>query len=420
MTFRAPGVLRALLALVVLVAISQAAWASIAPNALERRVSAIPAQQLLVQPAAMLADPDRQLAAERLMRWKVPGWFVMIVLQIAALWYFWRSGAAAALRDRLRRGFASEFWVRWVFGVVLGAIAELAALVPTFYLYRVERVMGLSTQLSRDWALDWLVGFVVTVLAAGFVAAVVLFLADRTHQWYVYAILGVVVASMLSAYVNPILIAPIFNRFSPLSASYERDLEALAQRAGMPGIPVVVDDRSQRTLSERAFVIGLGASQRIVLSDTLISASTPPEVAFYEARELGNAAWNETLRRALLLAIIAICGAAMAVVIADRVGFRRDDDPVSRLALVGALMGCIYLLAVPVYSSFARAIAAHDDAYALALTNDRAAAVRAMVRRADERLESVCPNLIATLYFQRTPSIADRVAAFNGVAESCP
>ena len=109
-----------------------------------------------------------------------------------------------------------------------------------------------------------------------------------------------------------------------------------------------------------------------------------------------------------------ILAVALGVFVADRIGFRRDDDPVSRLALVGAIFGGVFFLAVPAYNVGLRAMEAQADVYAATLTHDPSAGVRALVRTADENLQGVAPGPIDTLFFERTPALAQRIAALNG------
>ncbi|HEY5257180.1 MAG TPA: M48 family metalloprotease [Candidatus Baltobacteraceae bacterium] len=388
------------------------------PNALDARASALATQQLLSAPAATLVDPDRQIAAARYVRWRIPGFLLTFLVPIGLLTYFWRSGLAAALRDRMRARLA-EFGVRFCMGAIVAAIAWIAALLPQFYLYRIERIMGISPQIWPSWALDWLGTFAVAVVATGVVAAVVLWLADRTHQWYLYTMLAVVVGEVLYAYVAPASVAPRYHDFRAPRAAIAARLQALETKAAVSGVPIVVADRSRQSPTDDAFVVGAGPSQRIVLTDSLVRAGTPGEIAFLTARAIEHVVDEDQVRRALVAALLVIIGMALAVTLADRVGFRRDDDPVSRLALVGALLGCTYLVALPVYQSYLRSGEGRVDMAAVALTGDRASAVRAMIRRADERLEPLCPNTLTMLYFQRTPPIAVRVAAFNGTPANC-
>lgn len=409
------GAACAVFILVIVCASVRPAYAALArPNATDKHVSAIPQATLLAEPARLLADPQRQAAAARLVRWKAPGWIVMVLAQILALAYFWRSGGAAAWRDRLRRGIRSEFVVRFLFGASLAGMARLAALVPDFYLYRVDRVMELSGELSRAWAIDWFVGLIGAMLLAGIVAAVVLWVADRTHQWYIYTLFGFVAVTLAIAWSGPALIEPASNHYAALTTTNRPQVVALVASASVGAVPIVVEDRSRRAQTQSARYDGLWSSRRIVLTDTVVAGSTPPELNWYVALELAHIADGDLWRRALLQALILILGAALGVFVADRIGFRRDDDPVSRLALVGAIFGGVFFLAVPAYNVGLRAMEARADLSAARMTHDPSAAIRALVRTADENLEGVSPGPFATLFFQRTPSIAERIAALNG------
>ncbi|MEO6913444.1 MAG: M48 family metalloprotease [Candidatus Baltobacteraceae bacterium] len=392
------------------------------PNGLDHRITALTNAELLNRPATVLVDPTRQLAAERLSRFKEPVWFFLMLCIIGALAYFWLSGAAAALRDRLRRSIDGEFLVRFCFGALLGLVADLASLPGQFVQYRLLRVEGLSVELSRPWAIDWLVTLVLVMLAVGLIAAIVLWLADRTHQWYLYVLIGIFAVSFGLALVNPFSIGPLYNRTVGLPASQPLAvrLRSLETRAGYPSLPILAIDGSQRSEDGGAFVAGFGPSDRIVLEDSLLAGATDAEIVFATAHELGHVADHDPLHLAIFDAVIFILMAALAVLLADRIRFRRDDDAVSRLALVGALIGCMYVLAIPFVHAYTRHLEAGADAYALRLTHDPAAGVREMVRFADQGMRVVCPDVVSSWYFDTHPSIARRIAAVNHVPDACP
>src|SRR5579871_5945220 len=121
------------------------------PSALDLRIDALSTHVVLTQPATRLVDPARQAAATRRTHWTAFGFLLTQVFQAAALFYLWSSGGAASLRDWLRRRFRSEWSVRFLFGAALGLIARCAALLPAFYLYRVDRTLELTFELTRWW-----------------------------------------------------------------------------------------------------------------------------------------------------------------------------------------------------------------------------------------------------------------------------
>ena len=393
------------------------AWAADSrPNGLDRRVDAISSAQLETMPAARLVDSDRQAAAERLARWMVPGWLASIVFQIVALAYFWQSGAAAKLRDRLRRNAMSEMSVRFLFGASLALIARLAALVPGFYLFRVGRVMGLSDLLLRTWSLNWLFNTLVAMAIAGVVASVVLWLVDRTHQWYLFTMAAIVAGSFAITFAAVNVNVPAIENAPAGVANLARSLEGRA----LVAVPVVVDRRSLRSHIGSASVVGLGPTTRIVVDDSLVAGETLPELRFTLAHEIGEITAHDPVRTAVLNALLVIFGVALAVFVADRIGFRRDDDPVARLALVAALLGCVYLLAAPLDNAALQHMSSAADRYAVALTGDKDGAIRAVVRSADQSLDQVCPDVLARLFLETSSPVGARVASFNGVPSGCP
>jgi len=389
------------------------------PNELDHRVDAISAHALLTQPAIDLVDPTRQEAAVRLVHMTLPGWLAMALFEAVALAYFWSTGRAAAVRDRLRRHIGSEWGVRFAFGAILGLIARVAALLPAFYLYRVERVMGLSVELTRVWALFWIGHTILAMVVAGLLAALVLSLVERTHQWYIFTIVIILAVSLGWSFANPYFQIPGSGAPKPVAGQLGARLTQEIDRAGLGGLPVLVQ-QSKNSPVDRAVVVGLGASRRLVLTDTLVAGNTPAEVLFLAGVAVGAIVQGDPVYVALIEGGIVIVFSALAVVIADRIGFRRDDDPLSRLALVGALLALIYLIAVPVRNASLRSYDLDNDRFAVRLTGDKVAAVRALVREADQHIEEVCPELSATLFLYAHPSPGVRVAAINGVKNGCP
>lgn len=327
------------------------------PNALDLRIDGLTRTALMTQPAAKLVDSERQAAATRRAHWTVFGFVLAQIFEAIALFYLWSSGGAASLRDWLRRRFPGEWRVRFAFGAALALVARLAALIPAFYLYRVDHMLGLTSQLTRWWAFYWILHTLLAMVIAGVIAAVVLWLVSRTHQWFVYAIGGVLAATVVWSYLDP---------------------SRLQTFAG----------------------------------------STPAELRY--AGAFSRAVSHDQLSIALIEGGIIIVFAAIAVVIADRFGFRRDDDSLSRLAIVGALLALVYLAAVPVRNAVQRSYDFADDDYAIAFTDDPADAVRALIRDGDQRMVEVCPEWSAMLFLYTAPGIGARVAAINHVPDGCP
>lgn len=390
------------------------------PNALDREVNAIPVHDLLTNSPLSLIDPARAAAAAHLEQIRIPVWTVMIAVQIAVLAWFWSAGHSARLRDALRSAIGSEFLVRFCFGALVALLDKAVAFIPELVQYRFARIMDLSNLLFRSWLAEWIVATLVAMIVAGAIASIVLWLADRTHQWYIYTVAGVIGFTLLVSYVNPSVIAPAYTHFQTYRASgaLAAGESALERRTGIK-VPIVEEHVASGTRLGSAFVEGWGGAQRIVLSDTLLAGSTEPELRFHLARAYAWILANTGLHLALIQGAIIVLGTALAVLISDRIGFRRDDDPVSRLALLGAIMGCVYLIALPFYNGYSKNLDLTTDEAAIALTQDPAAGVRAEVRDADQALRPVCPNAFAYWYLAAHPSPGQRIARLQGRPGAC-
>lgn len=387
------------------------------PNALDREVSAIPAHALMTRSPFDLIDPARAAAAAHLEHTQVLLWIAVIALQIGVLAWFWSSGQSAALRDGLRRRMRSEFWVRFCFGAAVALLDKLLAFVPLAMQYRFLRIMGLSEQLFRTWLGEWIAGTLFAVVVAGALAAAVLWLADRTHQWYLYTLGAIMGVTLLAAYAAPVLAIPPLQAAS-LTHTLSGDVAALRMRTGVLA-PVAEQRIASRTRLGAAYVSGLGPSQRIVVSDTLLAGHTEPEMRFVIARGMAWIAANTALHLALVQGAFVVLVVALAVTISDRIGFRRDDDPVSRLALLGAVIGLMYVAAAPFYNAYARNLDIATDQQALAITHDPQSAIRLQVRRADQALLPACPDSIALWYLSPHPAPGARISALQGVPGAC-
>lgn len=390
------------------------------PNSLDREVDAISRAALLTQSPFALIDPARAAAAQHLEQFRVPLWIVMIALQIGVLAWFWSSGWSALLRDRLRSRLRSEFAMRFVFGATLALIDRIAAFVPQLLAYRLDRIMDLTSALTRTWGVQWIGSTVVEMIVAGAIAAIVLWLVDRTHQWYLYTIAGVIGFTLLVSYVNPLIFAPLFSRFEPFNAppAVRAEIAQLRRETGV-GVPLLTQRTGRGSALGSAYVIGWGGTQRGVIADTIAAGATPPEVAFVAARLFAYVELNLALHLALVQGAFLVIGVAIAVFAADRVGFRRDDDPASRLALLGALMGCVYLIALPFYNGYVRNVEIAAEDRAVVLTGARADAIRLIVRGADQALVPICPSAFTYWYFGTRPPAGERIAELQDRPNPC-
>jgi Zn-dependent protease with chaperone function len=408
-------VVAALAALALLFALPAAAQAR---TRLDAQVDAFTAGQLLTRNPASLVDAGRQRRARNIadIRHAASGGWGLV--QILAFWWLWRSGAAAAIRDAMRRRTRSRTAQRAVFGAALGALGPVVSLPFSLIGYRVGFNAGVTDERLPQWFVDYLVRIGLDALLGALVVVAVLALVDRVRVWYL-----VLMALFYGGALAGVALAPVMPFGTPHKTTPNAVAAAgaeLASALGVAGTPVVVLASSHHSNAMSSHAAGIGPTARAVLGDVTLAHMTLPEVRVALAHAFAHIAYNDPLRQTLIAVTLFVFSAAIAVLLSDRVGFRRDDDALSRLALVATFLGCVLVAAYPIYNADARTIETRADRVALAATGDRAGTVRAMVRYADDDLVPLCDRRSMRWYFDDRPPLGGRIAAAAGTADPCP
>ncbi|MFI6258756.1 M48 family metallopeptidase [Micromonospora zamorensis] len=332
------------------------------------------------------------------------------------------------LGSRLIELVGRPFGGHWAAQAVLGGlavvlVADLVTLPFAAWRQSVLTRYGLSTNGWSGWAADLLKSYAVSAV----IGAVALFgfyavirLAPR--WWWAFGAGGAALLVVLLSFVLPVLVEPVFNRFTPMEQGQLRtELMSMAARDGVPVRDVLVADASRRTKAVNAYVSGLGPTRRVVVYDTLLTEATPAEVTAVVAHELGHAKDSDVAAGTLTGAL----GAAAAVVALYLLG---SWGPLLRLAgvdsvaqpsafpLLLALVTVAGLVAAPVQALMSRRVEARADAHALALTRDPEAFESMQRRLGSVNLGDPDPPRWEYLYSASHPSTVERIAAARAYA----
>jgi STE24 endopeptidase len=253
-------------------------------------------------------------------------------------------------------------------GVRLSGVLEVASLPVSVLGRRRSLKVGLATDAWGGWATDLGKSSAIGAALAGGGAALASGLIGRFgSRWWLPASALSVALGAGFLYVGPVLLDPLFNKFTPMpDGEARRDVLELARRAGVEVGEVYVVDASRRTSAANAYVTGLGRTKRVVLYDTLIEHFDREETRLVVAHELAHVRHRDVLRGLAFVALVAPAGAlAVAQLGAELAG---DGDAA---ALVPALALSVALVSAPVgliANRLSRRIEARADAFSLRLT----------------------------------------------------
>jgi STE24 endopeptidase len=316
----------------------------------------------------------------------------------------------------------------WVARAVLGGLAvvlvvEVITLPFAAWRHTIVVRYGISTQTWGAWAVDmlksWAVGAVIGAIALlGFYT--IAHFAPR--WWWAFGAVGAAGLVVLLSFVLPVLVEPVFNKFTPMADGPLRtSLIELAARDGVPVKDVLVADASRRTKAVNAYVSGLGPTRRIVVYDTMLTEATPGEVVSVAAHELGHAKDNDVLIGTVLGAL----GTAAAVIALYLLGSwewllrRAEVDSIGEpraIALMLAVVTIAGLVAGPAQAYVSRRIEARADAHALDLTGDPATFEAMQRRLGSVNLSDPDPPAWEYVMSASHPSTVERMAAARAYA----
>ncbi len=274
---------------------------------------------------------------------------------------------------------------------------------------------GLSTMSLRSWLGDLFkglaLGLVLEVLAIEFVY---LLLALQPQTWWLWVALAMLFFSVVMANLAPVLIFPIFYKFTPLpEGDLTKRLLALAERAHTRVRGVFTMQLSKKTTAANAALMGLGNTRRIVVGDTMLDRYTPDEIEVVLAHELGHHVHHDIWKLIISQSILTLGGLYLVNVVlhwaVDTQHIYNGLANPATLPLLLALMGAFGLIVMPIGNGLSRTVEYQADEYALQVTQMVEPFKSAMTRLANQNLSDVEPSPIIEFLFHDHPSINKRL-----------
>jgi STE24 endopeptidase len=296
---------------------------------------------------------------------------------------------------------------------LLGVTGVLGLPFSLWRTFRLEARFGFNHLTLRLFIVDRLKSLVLATLIGGPLVLAVLSLMQRAGPlWWLWAWALWLAFMLLMSWAWPVLIAPLFNTFKPLSdPALVARIEGLLQRCGFASKGVFIIDGSRRSAHGNAYFTGIGRHKRIVFFDTLLERLQPSEVEAVLAHELGHFSLKHVRKRLLVSMGASFCGLALLGWLAAQPGFYAAlgvPTPSAHAALL------LFLLAVPPFAWFATPLTSvwsrrHEfeaDAFA-ARTSSARELVSALVKLYRDNASTLTPDPVySAFYYSHPPALA--------------
>ncbi len=343
---------------------------SIAPNTEGMDAAAATKAWLATIPADKRAKSDAYFEGGYwLILWNyLLGAAIMIVLLL-------KSRMSVRLRDFAERTTRSKMLQTLLYALPFVVIVILFTFPLTYYDGFVrDHSYGLSTQSLASWLSDQAKQNGVNIIGLT-ILLMILFAVFRraARTWWLWAVAVIALFTMLASFVFPVYVAPLTNKYQPLTNATVRDpILQMARANEIPVDEVYEFDASRQTNRISANVSGFLGTTRISLNDNLLKQCTLPEIRVVMAHEMGHYVLNHGGKLVLYSAAINFVSFGLLFVFFNAAirrwgakwGLRGIADPAA-LPLLVLIISTISFLFTPISNSAVRITEREADAFSI-------------------------------------------------------
>ena len=315
-----------------------------------------------------------------------------------------------------------------VFCLGVSLLLSLLSLPPDlYYTFVLEERFGFNKSSLRLFAIDklkaLLLGFAIGV---PFLFVVLSLMQAAGPYWWVYGFAFILVFQFLLVILYPTLIAPLFNKFTPLEeGELRRRITALATQLGFQTNGIFTMDGSRRSAHSNAYFTGLGKSKRIVFFDTLLKQATIDQTIAVLAHEIGHYKLKHIRKRLILQSVFLLAGLYLISLLLDYEPFFRAfglERPSHHGALVlFALVSSPFTFFLnPLLNHVSRKHEYEADRYAVLELKDGKPMAEALINLSTTNLSNLTPHPWYSAYHYSHPTVIERIKAIIGLETAAP
>ena len=252
--------------------------------------------------------------------------------------------------------------------------------------------------------------------------ALILWVMDNVGSlWWLWA-WGILMGfSLLMSWLYPTVIAPLFNKFTPMEEGSLKDrIQGLLARCGFNSQGIFIMDGSKRSGHGNAYFTGLGNNKRIVFFDNLVASLEEEELEAVLAHELGHFKCKHVIKMLIATSIMSLISFAVLGWLISQEWFYNGLG-VEQASNAAALL--LFMLVSSSFTFFMQPISAYFqrkfefEADDFAANNAKATKmISALVKLYEENANTLTPDPLYSAFHYSHPPAAIRIAHLESKA----
>ncbi len=343
---------------------------------------------------------------------------------IAVSLIFWILLVSTPL-NRLLAGLA-ESWASlpllqfYIFAIILGAIGMILNFPLSLYSgYFLEHRFSLTEQSFFSWAFEQVKGILVGLVLGGILLSIFyLLLTHYPQSWWFWMWVIILVFSVLLSRLAPVLIFPLFYKFTPLdNPDLKEKIYKLGRQWNLNVKGIFQFNLSKTTRKANAAFTGLGKTKRVILGDTLLNNFDDDEIETVFAHEIGHFVHKHLLKGIVLNSLLSLAGMYLVFIIYSRINASLGLMPAQLEALpyLGLLFLLYGFLTGPIGNYVSRRFEYQADSFAVSATGKPEIFQNSLKKLSQLNLADEEPHPLVEFLFYSHPSISHRIEKIAGV-----
>jgi len=313
-----------------------------------------------------------------------------------------------------------------IFSGIIGLIQAIIAIPFSVYdTFIIEAQYGFNRTTVKTFISDLIKAAVLgAIIGALLLTIIILFFDKFGPSVWIYAWAVVVLFELLLAFVAPVVIMPLFNKFTPIdNQELKKAIERYFQSQNFQIQGVYKMDGSKRSTKANAFFTGFGRFRKLVLFDTLIEKHSIEELVAILAHEVGHFK-KKHIPKSIVVSLVT--SAFMFFVISRLVfseplatAFGLDKAKIyTNLIFISILFGPIFKYIGVVSKMLSRRFEFQADHFAATTYGNPNALIDGLKKLSVDHLSNLTPHPVKVFFDYTHPPVLSRIERLRSIGSA--
>ncbi len=336
------------------------------------------------------------------------------IIYVGWIYLLLSGGLINYINEYFEQSLFNEYFIN-LFTILISFTLVYLSMLPLSYYstFVIETKYNFNTTPRMLFFRDSLVSVLITLLILTMLSTVFFSIVLYQNIWWLLMAATIFLFMILSIYIYPTYISPIFNKFKNLdNTEIEKEIKDLSTRTDFSIENLYIMDKSKRSKHPNAYFTGFKKNRRIVFYDTLVDLLSPSEIKAVMAHEIGHYKHNHILKSLILTTLVIFLGMYALSLLVNNPNYimalNLPINPASQLLALVFSYQIISFFIDPFFSIISRKNEYEADNFASNQV-DKEYLISSLVKLYKSNLTFLKPNRLYAIFYFSHPTVLERI-----------